>query len=116
MASDTLLVMCTCPNEASAEALATALIDLRLAACVSQMPGLKSWYRWRHRVECDDEVLLLMKTHADRYAELVERLQELHPYEVPEVLAFAADRGLEAYLSWVHAETRPPQEDDPAGN
>lgn len=105
MATDTLLVLSTCPDNSTAERLATALIDLRLAACVSRVPGLASWYRWQGRVERDDEVLLLVKTHRERYPEMLAKLTELHPYEVPEVLAFEAADGLAAYLEWVRDET-----------
>ena len=106
MDANTLIVLTTCPDEATAARLATALLDLRLAACVSRVPGLTSWYRWEGRVERDDEVLLLIKTAADRYNELSERLTELHPYDVPELLALDVTRGLPAYLDWVAAETR----------
>lgn len=107
MNADTLLVLTTCPDEATAARLATAVLDLRLAACVSRVPGLTSWYRWEGRVERDDEVLLLIKTAADRYTALSERLTELHPYDVPELLAVDVSAGLAAYLDWVTAETRP---------
>lgn len=106
MSTDTLLVLTTCPDNSAAERLATALIDLRLAACVSRVPGLASWYRWEGRVARDDEVLLLVKTSRDRYADMATKLTELHPYEVPEVLAFEAGEGLAAYVDWVRAETR----------
>ena len=101
-----LLCLCTCPDEASARVIAEALVAERLAACASRIPGLQSTYRWEGRVEHDDEVLLLIKTTADRLDALTRRVQALHPYELPEVLAVEAAGGLAPYLAWVAAQTR----------
>lgn len=86
--------------------MAESLVHERLAACVSVMPGVRSVYRWEGRVERADEALLLVKTGAGRVPALVERLQALHPYELPEILAVEAAGGLPAYLAWVAAQTR----------
>lgn len=104
-----LLCLCTCPDAASAAAIARALVDERLAACVNQLPGLHSVYRWQGRVEQAEEVLLLIKTTEDRLAALMDRVQALHPHELPEVLAVQAAGGLAPYLDWVVEQTR---EDD----
>ncbi len=101
-----LLAFCTAPDESSAKALADALLERRLAACVSRLPGVRSSYRWQGRIEQADEVLLLIKTTRERFAELREAVQALHPYEVPELLALEAHDGLAAYLAWVQGETR----------
>lgn len=101
-----LIVFCTCPDAASANALALALVSERLAACVNVLPGLRSTYRWQGKVERGDEVLLLVKTSADRLAALTARLQALHPAELPEVLAVEAVGGLAPYLNWVVEQTR----------
>ncbi|RPE75785.1 divalent-cation tolerance protein CutA [Vulcaniibacterium tengchongense] len=100
------LLLSTCPDPASADALAGALVEERLAACVSVLPGLRSTYRWQGAVERADEVLLLIKTTAEREDALVARLRELHPYELPEAIAVEAAGGLAAYLQWVAAQTR----------
>ena len=102
-----LLAYSTCPDAASAEAVARALVDERLAACVNQLPGLRSTYRWQGQIEQADEVLLLIKTTADRLDALTARLRELHPYELPELIAVEVRAGLPAYLDWVAAEHRP---------
>ena len=101
-----LLCLCTCPDEASASAIAEALVVERLAACVSRIPGLRSTYRWEGRIEHNEEVLLLIKTTADRLEALAQRAQALHPHELPEVLAVEAAGGLAPYLAWVAAQTR----------
>ncbi|CBA14859.1 divalent-cation tolerance protein CutA [Xanthomonas albilineans] len=107
MASPALrLLFSTCPDVASATRIALALVGERLAACVSRMPGLHSTYRWQGTVEQTDEVLLLIKTAADRLPALRQRLCELHPYEVPELLEVEVTDGLPAYLQWLHAQTR----------
>ena len=100
------LVLSTCPDAQTADALATALVDERLAACVNMLPGVRSIYRWKGAVERGEEVLLLIKTTADRQDELFARLKTLHPYELPEAVAVEAVGGLAAYLDWVSAETQ----------
>jgi len=100
------LVLCTCPDRPSADRLAETLVQERLAACVSLLPGVGSVYRWEGRIERAEEVLLLAKTQASRMPDLVERLRALHPYELPEILAVEAAGGLPAYLAWVAAQTR----------
>lgn len=103
---DTLLGFCTCPDEACAERIATALVDERLAACVTRIAGVTSTYRWQGRTQHDREVLLLIKTTNERFDAVRERIMVLHPYELPEVIAVDVARGLPAYLDWVARETR----------
>jgi periplasmic divalent cation tolerance protein len=100
------LVLCSCPDAATAEALAAALVEARLAACASVLPGLRSVYRWQGAVERADEALLLVKTTADRLPALQAAVLARHPYELPEILAVAVGSGLDRYLDWVRAETR----------
>ncbi|AXK72664.1 divalent-cation tolerance protein CutA [Lysobacter sp. TY2-98] len=98
---------CTCPDVATAERIATALVEERLAACVQQLPGLRSTYRWEERVETAEEVLLLIKTADDRIPAAIARVQAMHPYDVPELLVLEVRDGAPAYLDWVHAQSRP---------
>ncbi len=98
------VVLVTAPDEEVAARLGRALLAEGLAACVNVVPGLRSLYRWEGEIQDDAEVLLLVKTRADRVAELSSRVQALHPYDLPEVLALPAAGGSEAYLSWVRAE------------
>ena len=101
-----LLVHCTCPDAESAERIADALVDERLAACVSRLPGVQSTYRWEGRIERGSEVLLLIKTSSDRFDALSARVLELHPYELPELVAVEAHAGLAPWLQWVAQQTR----------
>ncbi|MDX1594593.1 MAG: divalent-cation tolerance protein CutA [Gammaproteobacteria bacterium] len=98
-----LLVLCTCPDDATARRLAASAIDARLAACVNIVPGLTSVFRWQGEIEHDDEVLLLLKSRRDRYAQLEALLVEAHPYELPEVVAVSLEQGLAGYLAWLDA-------------
>lgn len=101
MSDTVLLCYCTCPDAASAQKLAEALVGERLAACVNRLPAVTSTYRWEGKVVTDSEELLLIKTTADRFAALRERLLALHPYELPELIAVAVVDGHHAYLDWV---------------
>ena len=101
MSDQVILALTTCPDEASAQALATALVQERLATCVNRVGGLRSTYIWDGRLQDDAEILLIMKTTAAQLGELQARLQALHPYELPELLAIAVAGGNERYLEWV---------------
>lgn len=100
-----LIVYCACPDPGTARVLADALVSEGLAACVNQLPGMRSTYRWKGQVEHAEEVLLLIKTTAGVLPALTARVLELHPYEVPEVVAVEAVGGLPPYLSWVTEQT-----------
>lgn len=100
-----LLVLTNCPDETSANAIALALVEDRLAACVNILPRVQSLYRWQGAVESASEIPLLIKTTADNYAALEAAIRERHPHEIPEIVALPVDRGLPAYLNWVAAET-----------
>ena len=102
--SEILLCYCTCPDEACARRIAEALVDEGLAACVNQLPSVRSTYRWEGALCTDSEVLLLIKTTAARFTALKSRLLELHPYEVPELVAVPVSHGHEAYLDWVRQQ------------
>lgn len=103
----TLIVFSSCPDLAQAEALAQALVEQRLAACVQLVPGLRSIYRWQGAVERSDEVQIVIKTTSERLPALQQALLALHPYELPELIAVEAAAGLDRYLDWIGASTRP---------
>ncbi|MCL6619225.1 MAG: divalent-cation tolerance protein CutA [Thermomonas hydrothermalis] len=107
MVMTALLCLTTCPDPDSAERIAATLVEERLAACVNLIPGLRSVYRWQGAIQREAEVLLLIKTHPDRYPALQTRLTALHPYELPELIAVESATGLPAYLHWVAENTRP---------
>jgi periplasmic divalent cation tolerance protein len=99
--SDVLVCLCTCPDRMTGNEIAESLVREGLAACVNVLPGVHSVYRWHGAVHHAEEVLLLAKTTRARMEALQARLLELHPYELPELLAVEAAGGLPAYLDWV---------------
>lgn len=96
-----VLALVTAPDRDHAARIAHALVEDRLAACVGLVDGLTSVYRWEGQVEEAAEVQLLIKTRADRFDALAERVVALHPYDVPEVIALPLAAGLPAYLAWM---------------
>jgi len=106
--ADTLVVLTNLPNREAALALARGLVARRLAACVSVLDGCTSVYRWEGAVEEAAEVPVLLKTRAARYPELEAAIRELHPYELPEIIAVPVVLGLPEYLDWVAQETAIP--------
>jgi len=95
------IVLNTCPDGESADRLAAALVDAGLAACINIIPGVRSVYRWQGERETAQEHLLVMKAPVARYAELEKTVVEMHPYELPEIVAVPIDRGLDGYLAWI---------------
>jgi len=102
-----LLVLTNLPDLPAAEALATALVEQRLAACVNILAPCRSVYRWQGAVETAAEVPLLIKTSSERYAALEAAIRAAHPCERPEVIAIPIAQGLPDYLAWVAAQTLP---------
>jgi periplasmic divalent cation tolerance protein len=102
---ETILVISNLPDQESAEALAQAVIEQRLAACVNVLAPCTSVYRWQGKVETASEVPVLMKTTRERYGALEVAIAAHHPYELPEIIAVPLSAGLPAYLAWVASET-----------
>lgn len=106
--AEPIVVLTTCPDEASAARIARDLVesgqsrsDPRRAACVSRVGPVHLTYRWQGAMHDEPEVLLVIKTLIPRYAELEMRLKTLHPYEVPEVIALTIAAGSAEYLGWL---------------
>ena len=104
--TDALLVFTTLPSADKAAELAKALIEERLAACANLLPAIRSIYRWQGKLQDENEVLVLLKTRAEHLERLKLRILELHPYEVPEVLAVPVEAGYQPYLDWLAGETK----------
>ncbi len=99
-----LVVLCTVSSLEEGRRLARELVDQRLAACVNLIPKVESIYRWQGAVESAEEVLLVMKTTPVRFAELRDKIAELHSYDVPEILALPVTDGSAAYLEWLSGQ------------
>ena len=102
---DVLVVLCNCPDHATARRLAASAVEQRLAACINIIPGVESVYRWQGKVEHETEATLLIKTTDSAFAPLRDHLRELHPDELPEIIAVPVIRGLPGYLDWVREST-----------
>ena len=107
MENDYYVVMNTCPDAASAEKIARVLVERKLAACVNILPGLRSVYTWKGVCENADEHLLIIKTVSAAYPALEQAVLELHPYELPEIIAVPIAAGLSGYLAWIKQSTAP---------
>jgi periplasmic divalent cation tolerance protein len=107
-----ITVLTNLPDSESAFNLARALVGRRLAACVNVLAPATSFYRWEGREEQATEIPVIIKSTGERYAALEAAIRELHPYDLPEIIAWPVERGAENYLGWVTAECKA----DPEGN
>ena len=105
MITDAVVVLTTVATESEAVALVRELLNRRLVACGTMLPGARSLYRWEDRVADEPEVVVLLKTRAERVSALEAAFAELHPYKVPELLALPVSAGMEQYLGWIGRET-----------
>lgn len=101
-----MLVFSTFPTDEKAREIVRVLVEERAIACGNILPGVASIYRWKGEVREETEVLALLKVSRNAYGHLQKRLRELHPYEVPEIVAIAVDSGLPEYLDWVRENCR----------
>ena len=104
-ANDVVLALTTLGNPAQARELVQRLVDQRLIACGTIVPGATSVYRWQGKVTAEDEVVVLLKTRKDSWDALKAAVEAHHPYEVPELVAIPVVDGLKPYLDWVASET-----------
>ncbi len=102
-----LQVTTTAPSREEADALARALVDTRLAACVQVVGPVESRYWWDGKVETATEWLCVAKTTADRYDDVEAAIRAVHSYDLPEILAVPVVRGSEPYLRWLGEESAP---------
>jgi periplasmic divalent cation tolerance protein len=102
---DVLLVLTTLPSPDAAAAIAKKVVGEKLAACANILPAVRSIYFWQGKAQDENEVLVLLKTRRPQYERLKARILELHPYDVPEVIAIAVEQGHQAYLDWITRET-----------
>ena len=95
------VVLSTCASMADAERIARDLVEKGIAACVNIIPGVRSIYRWKGKVEEANEVLVMVKIPAHRYGGVEGRIKHLHSYDLPEVIALPVSRGSRKYLHWL---------------
>ncbi|HKK13683.1 MAG TPA: divalent-cation tolerance protein CutA [Gammaproteobacteria bacterium] len=105
MNEDRLIVLCTVPDGETAAAIAARLVKDSLAACVNILPAVTSVYVWDGEVQNDAEQLLVIKTRSGVFQALEKAVLELHPYELPEIIAVPIQYGLSGYLTWIDQTT-----------
>ena len=104
---ENIIVLITCPNEEISEQIANSLLDQKLAACVNMMTPVTSLYTWEGEINRDEEMLLIVKSRTDLFeSDLIPAVKEVHPYDVPEIIALPIIMGSEDYLSWIKDVTR----------
>ena len=97
-----IIVLVTVPDQETGELIANTLLEKKLVACVNFVTPLVSFFTWKGTVERDDEVLLILKSKSDLFEEhLVPAIETIHPYEVPEIIAFPILMGSVGYLNWI---------------
>lgn len=95
----------TAPSREVAEKIARALVEERLASCANIIPGVRSIFRWKGKVEAASEVCLIAKSRAELFEALEKRVKELHPYDCPCIVAWPIEKGHQPYLDWITEET-----------
>ena len=95
------VVLCNCPNIENAKAIATHLVQEKYAACVNIIPNVMSIYRWEEKIECEQEIQLLIKTESVKFHIVCKEIKRLHQYETPEVIALNIQQGDKGYLNWI---------------
>jgi periplasmic divalent cation tolerance protein len=101
-----LLVMTTVPDAEVGRIIAEKVIEERLAACVTQSAAGQSLYWWQEKITQDQEHILFIKTIKEAYPKLEETIHQIHPYDVPEIIALPISIGSKDYLKWIDTETR----------
>lgn len=100
------IVLTTLGDQQQAEKFAATLVERRLAACVNIIAPVRSIYRWKGKVERENEVLLIIKTTSEQASRLEAAFREMHPYELPERVELSVEGGSEAYLAWIAGEVQ----------
>jgi periplasmic divalent cation tolerance protein len=103
MKTDYIIVLMTTSNKQEAEKITVELLNYHLIACANVINSVSSFYSWAGKIESSDECLVVMKTRFDLFAQVKEKVQDLHSYEVPEVIALPIVEGSKAYLRWMES-------------
>lgn len=101
-----MVVFITAPNEEEAVKISKTLVEEKLAGCINILKGIRSIYFWQGKIEDDSEVLMIVKTKAELFDELCERVKSLHSYTVPEIIGMKIKKGFEDYLNWLKEVTK----------
>ena len=103
--TDAVVILTTVSSEEEGVKLVQELLERRLIACGTLLPGARSIYRWQGKTADERETMIVLKTRSARVEALQSAFAELHPYKVPELLALSVDSGLDKYVEWINGET-----------
>jgi periplasmic divalent cation tolerance protein len=103
--SAAVAVYATFPDIATAEEICRDIVEAGLAACANIIPGMRSIYHWKDKIEEVDEVVAIMKTRGDLAEELIESVESMHPYDTPAIVVLPLSQGSARYLEWIVATT-----------
>jgi len=95
------LVLTTCPDITVSRAIARVIVEENLAACVNILPQAESIYRWQGKIESANEYILIIKSQISAFEALQQRICDLHPYELPEIITVPISGGSKTYLQWL---------------
>ena len=104
--TDRIVVLITAGSEEEAHKIARLLVNEKKAACVNIVPGVDSLFRWKGKIDSARETLLLVKTRASLFPEIISLVKEAHSYEVPEIIALPIIAGSEDYFKWLDSACR----------
>jgi periplasmic divalent cation tolerance protein len=105
VADDIVLIYATVPDEATAETIATTLLEARLIACANIWPGMTALYRWQERIARDREVVMILKTCSNLADAAIQAARAKHPYDTPAFVVLPTSGGHAPFLDWVRTET-----------
>jgi periplasmic divalent cation tolerance protein len=114
--NDCCVNLITVPNAEVANQLSDLLVGSSLAACVNQIPGITSVYRWEGKICRDTEILLLCKSQSSLFQSFQQFVCQHHPYKVPEIISIKIDQGNEKYIEWIKENTKVLQENNTTKN
>ncbi len=104
--SEYIIVLCTTNSKDSAKQIAKTLVSGRFAACVNLVDKIDSIYSWKGEIVEDSEVLMIIKTQKALFENLKNKIEEIHPYETPEIISFDISEGSKPYLDWISENTK----------
>jgi periplasmic divalent cation tolerance protein len=96
-----VIVFVTVPDKTTSSKIINSVLNKKLAACVSAVGGVDSFYWWKNKIEHSKEILLIMKTVKKNFRKLEKDIRQNHPYEVPEIVCVNIERGAADYLKWI---------------
>ena len=100
------IIYCTVPNEFNANLIASSLVEENLAACINILPSVNSVYKWEGIVQNNTEMLMMIKTREEKFAEVEAKIKQLHEYSLPEIIAIPIINGSDEYQNWIAEETK----------